>query len=99
MNTWELAILRTVAEAGGELDLQGIYLGVRGFIRLSAEHLRLTAWSGRPAYHHQVRSHISNLCQANQLRSVARARYMITSAGRSRVSHTSVVRPTLLYIW
>jgi hypothetical protein len=89
MNTWELAILRTIAEAGGELDLQGIYRGVGGFIRLSGEHLQLTAWSGRPAYHHQVRSHISNLCQVTQLRSVARARYVITSAGRSRISHTS----------
>jgi hypothetical protein len=59
---------------------------LRRFIELTPEHLRETEWGGRPAYHHQVRSHVSNLCQPADLRRVSRGQYEITSRGRDRIS-------------
>ncbi|MGH7410329.1 MAG: hypothetical protein ACREJ6_04615 [Candidatus Methylomirabilis sp.] len=85
MNTWEIEILNSVNQLGGEADLRQIYGRLEKNIRLGRDHLRPTRWGGRPAYQHQVRSHISNLCETGQLRWVSRGRYAITAAGRPRL--------------
>ena len=85
MNVWELAILRAVSELGDNVQLKHIYHRLEKSMSLDSDHLCPTAWSGRPAYQHQVRSHISNLCQARQFRRVARATYEVTAAGRARL--------------
>jgi hypothetical protein len=85
MNTWELAVLQAVAQLGGQATLAGIYSHLEHLLPLTAHHLRPTRWSGRPAYQHQVRSHISNLRQAGALRWVSRGMYALTSSGRVRL--------------
>ena len=86
VNVWEVAILRSVNLREGEADLQGIYQTVGRFVALSSEHLTPTRWGGRPAYHHQVRSHVTNLCQSGDLVRVGRGRYSLTARGRRRVT-------------
>ena len=89
MNIWEEAILKSLDSLGGEADLQEIYKRLPDFIELSKEHLKPTKWGGRPAYEYQVRSHITNLCQAGQLVRVGMnripARYSLTEHGRRRI--------------
>lgn len=87
MNIWEVAILKTVRSIGGKASLQQIYdiLEKGNFIRLSNYDLRETQWNGRPAYQHQVRSHISNLVQAGELSRISRGVYTITENGRKRI--------------
>lgn len=85
MNSWELAILRAVQRLRGEADLPRLYAELPTLVTLTPEHLRETIWGGRPAYQHQVRSHISNLCEAGDLRRVGRGRYRITERGLKRI--------------
>jgi repressor of nif and glnA expression len=87
MNVWEIAILRIIESKGGRADTQDIYKELeRGsFITLSENDWRETAYGGRPAYQHQVRSHLSNLTQAGNLRRVARGTYALTEKGLKRI--------------
>ena len=83
--TWEVTILRIMQELGSSADLSHVYRALEEGPSLTANDLRETKWGGRPAYQHQVRSHVSNLCKAKQLRNVARGRYEITPEGRARL--------------
>jgi hypothetical protein len=85
VNLWEEAILRSVDAAGGSASNREIYGRVGKFISLSSEHLRPTQWGGRPAYEHQVRSHLSNLCGKGGLVRMGRGQYRLTPAGRARI--------------
>ena len=85
MNGWEEAILKSVDAAGGRACNQEIYDKVGEFINLSLQHLRPTQWGGRPAYEHQVRSHLSNLCEKGDLLRVGRGQYRLTPGGRTRI--------------
>lgn len=85
MNRWETAILKTYDLLGGCASNREIYENVGKFITLTTEHLAPTVYSGRPAYVHQVRSHITNLVQSNDLKKVGRSEYCITVAGRNRI--------------
>ena len=85
MNVWETAILKTINSLGGEAGLQQIYERLTIFIKLTEKDLRKTEWGGRPAYQHQVRSHITNLCQAGELGRVSRGRYSLTEKGQGRI--------------
>ena len=84
MNVWETAILRSIKSLGGEAELQQIYGKVSDFRQLTEENLRETKWGGRPAYQHQVRSHITNLWQAGELIRISRGRYSLTEKGTKR---------------
>jgi len=87
MNVWEIVILRIVESRGGRTDTQEIYRELESgeFITLEKEHLRETVHGGRPAYQHQVRSHLSNLCQAGHLRREGRGMYALTEKGLHRI--------------
>jgi hypothetical protein len=87
MNIWEVTILRIVLSLGGTVDLQQIYRSLENgkFMRLTEHDLRETQWHSRPAYQHQVRSHISNLAQAGDLAKISRGVYSITEKGRQRI--------------
>jgi hypothetical protein len=87
VNRWQRAILEVVAESPqGQADLQRIYAGLQALLQLSPEHLRPTRYGGRPAYQHQVRSHVTDLCQVRQLEHLSRGFYGITRIGRLRLS-------------
>ncbi len=79
MQNWEAVIYHTIESLGGEADLQEIYDKLPNFIDLTEGHLKATQWSGRPGYHHIVRSYISNMCRASLLHRTSRGHYKITS--------------------
>ena len=78
MKYWEGVIYHTIESLGGEADLREIYSKLSDFIELTERHLRTTTWGGRPAYHHIVRSYISNMCQSGLLYRTSRGHYKIT---------------------
>lgn len=77
MEYWEALIYQCIESMGGEADLQEIYRRLPDFIDLTERNLRITKWGGRPAYHHIVRSYISNMCQSGLLQRVSRGQYRI----------------------
>lgn len=84
--TWEEAILRCYAEfPKGCASDQDIYRTVGRFKELKPSHMRLQAGQ-RPAYHNQVRSHISNLSQRGDLRIVDNDFHGLTASGWKRIS-------------
>lgn len=85
MNIWEIAILKSIESFGEKATLQQIYRRLNNFIKLTENDLRETQWEGRPAYQHQVRSHITNLCQAKELKRIFRGCYSLTEKGRKRI--------------
>ena len=85
MNMWEEAILKTYHLAGGCAANQEIYDNVGKFVSLTTQHFRPTAYGGRPAYVHQVRSHITNLVQNGDLTRMSRERYCLTLKGKNRI--------------
>ena len=89
MNVWEIAILRCIKELGGVANLNQIYGKIGNFIDLKKSHIRETVYGGRPAFQHQVRSHITNLCQESELRWEARGRYSITDKGLKRIGRAN----------
>lgn len=80
--TWEQAILRSIKSLGGKADLQQIYEIISDFKELTEDHLRITEWGGRPAYEHQIRSHVSNLHEEGYLDRISRGRYSLTEKGQ-----------------
>lgn len=87
MNRWEIAILKSIANRGGEADTQQIYTDMESgaFISLTENDLRITKYGDRPAYQHQVRSHLSNLMQSKDIHKVSRRVYSITAKGMRRI--------------
>ncbi len=87
MNVWEIAILRSVNARGVRATNQEIYseLESGNFITLTEKDLRRTVHGDRPAYQHQVRSHLSNLTQAGDLQRASRGNYVLTKRGRRRI--------------
>ncbi len=77
---WEYSILQCIDSLGGKADLQQIYKKIPYFIELSDEHWKKTY--GRPAYQHQIRSHITNLCQSGNLAKISRGCYSLTGNGQ-----------------
>ena len=80
---WEYNILRCINSLGGEACLKGIYDKIHKFIELTEEH-----WKEeyrRPAYQHQIRSHIANLCQLGDLAKMSRGCYFLTKDGQERL--------------
>jgi len=84
MVEWEYGIILAVDELGGSASLQEIYAFLEKKEPLTGRHLQ-AQWEERPAYQHQARSHISNLCQKQELVRVDRGRYALTEKGRARL--------------
>lgn len=78
MNTWELAILKTIDSLGGVADLQEIYQRIGRFRDLTAGNLASTRHGGRQAYEHGIRSYASELLRSGFLSRVSRGRYRLT---------------------
>ena len=68
MEHWEMTIYQSIESLGGEADLQEIYGEIPNHIDLTERPVQITKWGERPAYHHIVRSYISNMCQSELLR-------------------------------
>jgi len=90
---WEIAILKCINSLGGKAYLKQAYENIDKFIQLTGYDKRSTNYGGRPAFEHQVRSHISNLCEKNDLQWLMRGYYMITERGRRRIA--AAVPPNL----
>ena len=90
MNVWENAILRSIEARDGSADTKEIYAELEGgkFITLNENDLEETIYGGRPAYQHQVRSHLTNLRQAGDLRRIKRGRYTLTAKGWRRITRS-----------
>ena len=87
MNVWDIAILKSIKAKGAQATTKEIYLELESgdFLTLTADVLRETIYGGRPAYQHQVRSHLSNLKQSGDLKWVSRGKYSLTEKGRRRI--------------
>jgi len=85
---WEISILKCMSELGGECGLQEIYDSIGQFVSLKQDHLGIKY--KRPAYQHQIRSHMINLCQKGEVIRVGRGQYKITEKGLKRLSNTNV---------
>ncbi len=77
MEYWEMAICQSIESLGGEACLQEIYNEIPKHKELSERALRITKWGERPAYHHLVRSYITNMCQCGLLHRTLRGCYKI----------------------
>ena len=84
--SWEVAILKCINTLGGKASLTEIYQKIGEFILLNEYHLRKTIWGGRPAYQHQIRSHLSNLCDSGDIYRISRGFYSITAKGHNRIT-------------
>ncbi len=78
MEFWEMAIYQSIESLGGEACLQEIYKEIPNHKELSESALRITKWGERPAYHHLIRSYITNMCQCGLLHRTSRGCYKIT---------------------
>jgi hypothetical protein len=86
--TWRLAVLKSYALCpNGLASNQDIYDKVRQFKALKASHLR-PQWGNRPAYHNQVRSHISDLCDSGDLVPVDEGLHRLTAKGTAHAAAT-----------
>ena len=87
MNVWEIGVLRGIESRSGSANTQEIYSELEGgrFIKLSDKDLRKTEYGNRPAYQHQVRSHLSNLVDTGDLKRLSRGIYLLTAKGRRRI--------------
>ncbi len=86
MRIWEDATLKSYLENGGRTSNREVYERIGQFVHLGASHLAPTAYGGRPAYEHAVRSYIANLCQEGFLRKVQRGLHELTAKGKARAS-------------
>ena len=88
MNIWEIAVLKSIEHRGGHANNQQVYADMESgkFITLHPDHLRATEYGGRPAYQHQVRSHLTNLLETGDLVRPLRGNYKLTAQGRRRLS-------------
>lgn len=89
MNNWEVIVLTGFHSLGGEADLRQLYGYLENSVPLRPHHLQVTKYGGRPAYQHQVRSHVINLYQTCDLQRTARGRYALTKKGRSRLQQVA----------
>ena len=76
MSDWEVAIFKCINSLGGKAYLKQIYENIGNFIELKEKHFKKQY--GRPAYQHQIRSHIVNLCQSGELINLSRGFYSLT---------------------
>lgn len=88
MNNWQVSILRIISSKGGTAELQEIYKDVESgeYLKLNEEHFKIIKKHGdRPAYQHQVRSHLSDLKDLSDIDQCSRAEYSLTSKGYKRL--------------
>jgi len=92
MNVWEIAILKSVESRGGSATTKEIYtiLETGKYIQMNESHKRKTIYGGRPAYQHQVRSHLSNLLQAGDLNRISRGTYSLSKQGYNRIKYSNL---------
>lgn len=92
MNIWEIAVLKSIEHRGGKASNKQIYLDMESgkFIAMQKDHLMMTKHGGRPAYQHQVRSHLANLVEAGDLVRPSRGSYKLAAQGRERLNREAV---------
>ncbi len=90
MNRWEIAILKSIESLGGGAKNQQIYkelLSFKKFLNITEKHFRESKHGRYPAYQDGVRSHLSNLQQAGELKRISRGQpYCLTEKGIKRIN-------------
>lgn len=88
MNTWEIAILKSIESLGGKAELQQIYEKFpepNGFRPLTEENKRITIWN-EPEYQHQIRVRVWVLWhKKGELTQIVRGDYFLTKKGIERI--------------
>ena len=75
MQSWRLAILKTIESLGGQASLQEIYAQIPTFKPLTEKDL--TEWGHQPMYHHYIRSIIARLRKRRELFPISRGVYSL----------------------
>jgi hypothetical protein len=83
MSEWEVAILKSIKDLGGEARSIDICERTSKFIQLTARHGEITY--GRPRYYHGVRSYLSNLLDDRYVIRKAKGVYSLTPAGMAAI--------------
>ena len=84
MFRWGFAILEAIHSLGSEASLSEVYSVLEQHFPLTGQDQKETIYSRRPAYQHQVRNHISNLCQHGSLVRQRRGHYSLSHQGTQR---------------
>lgn len=85
MNTWEIAILKSIKSLGGEAELKQMYERLPGFKPLTKENKRITKWK-EPEYQHQIRARVWVLWhKKDELTRIVRGHYYLTKEGTERI--------------
>jgi len=85
MNTWEIAILKSIKSLGGEAELKQMYERLPGFKPLTKENKRITKWK-EPEYQHQIRARVWVLWhKKDELTRIVRGHYSLTKKGTERI--------------
>jgi len=86
MNTWEIAVLKSIESLGGKGELKQIYKRLPvSFRPLTKENKRITIWN-EPEYQHQIRARVWVLWhKKDELTRIVRGHYSLTKKGTERI--------------
>ena len=85
MNTWEIAILKSIESLGAEGELKQIYEKIPSFRPLTKENKRITKWK-EPKYQHQIRARVWVLWdKKGELIWISEGCYRLTKKGIRRL--------------
>ena len=88
MNTWEIAVLKSIESLGGKAELKQIYekfFSKSSFRPLTEENKRITIWN-EPEYQHQIRARVWVLWhKKDELICISKGCYSLTRKGIERI--------------
>jgi len=86
MNTWEIAVLKSIESLGGKGELKQIYKRLPvSFRPLTKENKRITIWN-EPEYQHQIRARVWVLWhKKGELIWISKGCYSLTEKGIKRL--------------
>ncbi len=89
---WEYNILRCINSLGGEACLSDIYDEIGKFVDLTEEHRRYNHRYKEPAYHIQIRKHVRNLYQKDELEWVSKGCYSLIKKGQEKLMREKPIK-------
>jgi len=86
MNTWEIAVLKSIESLGGKGELKQIYKRLPvSFRPLTKENKKITIWN-EPEYQHQIRARVWVLWhKKGELIWISKGCYSLTKKGIKRL--------------
>ena len=86
MNIWEESTLKIIS-VRGKASLKEMYSNINHHIELTENHLVIKY--GVPTYQHQIRAHITDLMEKEEVKNVGRGVYAITTKGIARIKNST----------